>query len=120
MYSNHSLIIRKGKLIQDTNEFVSFSRVFQKDWQKIVLFIEEIEKICTRNSWDIVYVNGKKLSEIQQKESVLECVVNLEELPFRMDKFSGNEGRKKAAVLIQKNVRMYLQKKEFSKIKLII
>jgi IQ domain-containing protein H len=45
-YSLHHFIIRKGKTLEETPEFVSFKRTFYNIFGKIGLIIRELEKFA--------------------------------------------------------------------------
>ena len=61
-YSLHQLMIRKGVLIVDTPEFVSFRRTYLNKWGSISYILHLIEKLLLDNEVEMAIVEGKKVA----------------------------------------------------------
>ncbi len=120
VYSLHQFIIRKGKCLDQTPEFISFKRTYISQWGSISYIIHLLEKMLATFNIDIAYVEGKEIVRLAEEgfelrkpsnDLLFDCVVNKEEvgkhikIPSRM--FKGPKGPEIAAVTIQKNWRMY-------------
>ena len=58
-YSLHQLIFRKGKLIDETPEFVSFRRTHIDRWGPISFILLNFEKLFTDYQVQMAYVDGR-------------------------------------------------------------
>jgi IQ domain-containing protein H len=58
-YSLHQLMFRKGKLIDQTPEFVSFRRTYIDKWGPVSFIIMNFEKLFTDYNVSLAYVDGR-------------------------------------------------------------
>mmetsp|Transcript_7307 Transcript_7307/g.6491 ORF Transcript_7307/g.6491 Transcript_7307/m.6491 type:complete len:142 (+) Transcript_7307:969-1394(+) len=113
IYSLHQFIIRKGKCLDQTQEFVSFKRTYIAQWGSISYIIHLLEKMLGAANVEIAYVDGKELVKLSEEsselnkptnENLFDCIVNKDEvgknikIPTRM--FRGPKGPEYAAVAI--------------------
>lgn len=118
VYSLHQFIIRKGKCLDHTPEFISFKRTYIHKWGSISYIIHLLEKLLFTYNVDLAYIEGKDIAALADEdlkkptpENLFDCIVNKEEvgkiikIPSRM--FKGPKGPELAAINIQKNWRMY-------------
>lgn len=63
-FSLHQFIIRKGKCLDDTPEFLSFKRTYISKWGSISYVIHLLEKMLTNNKVPVAIVEGKKLVDL--------------------------------------------------------
>lgn len=108
-FSLHQFIIRKGKCLDDTPEFLSFKRTYISKWGSISYIIHLLEKMLTNNKVPLAVVEGKKLVDLAnedlkkpQNEDLFDCLINQEEvakfirIPTRM--FTGPNGPTMAVI----------------------
>lgn len=126
-HAAHILLIRKGKVIEETPEFISFKRVIDKDWNKITPFLKTLENFATILEYKIIKVDGNVLYKLSFKAKVsLTEILNAFVKPddFFMTGFNVvslmEELREKAALRIQTFIRMILAKQTVKKIKILI
>lgn len=130
-YSLHQLLFRKGKLIDQTPEFISFRRTYIDRWGAISFVLMNFEKLFSEFGVQLAYVDGRQLAELAQenlskpsKEEIFDCIQNKEEVgklikvPKRM--FKGPEGPILAATCIQKNFRMYKAHEAYKHLKFLM
>ena len=86
-YSLHQLMFRKGKLIDQTPEFVSFRRNNIEKWGPVSYILMNFEKLFSDFIVQLVYVDGRALVELAResldkpsKEAMLDCVTNKDEV----------------------------------------
>ena len=60
-YSLHQLMFRKGKLIDQTPEFVSFRRTYIEKWGPVSFILMNFEKLFTDFNVQLAYVDGRGL-----------------------------------------------------------
>ena len=107
----HEFIIRKGKVLDQTPEFISFKRTYIHKWGSISYIIHLLEKFLATYSIDLAYVEGKQIALLAEEdlkkpsnEQLFDCIVNKDEvgkiikIPSRM--FKGPKGPELAAVTI--------------------
>lgn len=125
-HSQHVFQIRKGKVIQETPEFISFKRVCEKEWNRIEPLIFTLESYAKLLNYRLLKINGSKLYKqiFQPKISVKELMTCF--LPSD-DTASGfnvrdliNHQKNKAAIRIQAFIRMKLAKKTVKKIRILL
>lgn len=58
-YSLYQLMFRKGKLIDQTPEFVSFRRTYIDKWGPVSFIIMNFEKLFTDYNVALAYVDGR-------------------------------------------------------------
>lgn len=61
VYSLHQFIIRKGKVLDETPEFISFKRTYISQWGAISFIIHLLEKFLSTYGIDLAYIEGKQL-----------------------------------------------------------
>ena len=132
VYSLHQFIIRKGKVLDETPEFISFKRTYISQWGAISFIIHLLEKFLSTYGIDLAYIEGKQLVQLAASndmkkppnELLFDCIVNKEDvtkhvkIPSRM--FRGPRGPELAAITIQKNWRMYKAHTAYSQLKFLM
>jgi hypothetical protein len=125
-HSEHMIIFRRGRVLEETPEFESYRRKFADDWDALAAMLLQIESICVQYAVPLAVVNGKLLAELCRSldcggggqvpmERLLVCIDNIQEVaavlrqPGR--RFAGPDGRAHAATTIQAHIRSYLQHK---------
>jgi IQ domain-containing protein H len=125
-HSAHMIIIRKGKILEETPEFESYKRTYAQDWVTLAAMLLQLESICVQYAVPLATVDGKRLAEVCHNletnsaellpvEQLLVCIENIQEVaavlrqPGR--RFAGPDGRTHAATTIQSHIRGYLQHK---------
>lgn len=111
IYSLHEFIIRKGKVLDQTPEFISFKRTYIHKWGSISYIIHLLEKLLTTYNIDMAYIEGKQVAMLAEEdlkkppnELLFDCIMNKEEvgkiikIPSRM--FKGPKGPELAAITI--------------------
>ena len=61
IYSLHQFIIRKGKVLDQTPEFISFKRTYISQWGSVSYIIHLLEKFLSTYGIDLAYIEGKQL-----------------------------------------------------------
>lgn len=61
VYSLHQFIIRKGKVLDQTPEFISFKRTYITQWGSVSYIIHLLEKFLGTYGVDMAYIEGKQL-----------------------------------------------------------
>lgn len=130
-YSLHQLIFRKGKLIDETPEFVSFRRTYIDRWGPISFILLNFEKLFSDYQVPIAYVDGRQLTFLAldtltrpTKEEMFDCCSNKDEVsnnlkvPTRM--FRGPQGPILAATTIQKNFRMFKAREAYKHLRFLM
>lgn len=129
-FSLHRFIIRKGKTLEEAEEFISYKRNFAKDWASISYLIHLLEKMLTEDGVPHAVIDGKKLGELSEKtrkpsrEQLFDCFANPDDvgeyikIPTRM--FKGSQGVDKATMSIQKNWRRYKAQTAYSQLKFLM
>ena len=64
VYSIHQFIIRKGKCLDQTPEFISFKRTYINKWGAISYVIHLLEKLLMNHQVDTAYVYGKEVVKL--------------------------------------------------------
>ena len=59
VFSLHQFIIRKGKVLDQTPEFISFKRTYIAQWGSVSYIIHLLEKFLSTYQIDIAYIDGK-------------------------------------------------------------
>lgn len=117
-FSLHQFVIRKGKVLDTTPEFLSFKRTYINQWAGISFMIHLLEKLLSDYEVPHAIVNGKALAKLAQQSThkpnvvqLYDCLSNSDEIgefikiPARM--FKGQNGTELASISIQKNWRRY-------------
>lgn len=114
-YSEHQVIIRKGKLMV-TPEFSSFKRVYSEGWSCVAEAISFAEKLLGTHGVGLAILDGKKLAERVcgelrkvKEQDILECLLNKEQVVpiVRGSCFRSRIAKDLAAVKIQAAWRGY-------------
>lgn len=90
VYSLHQLIIRKGKVLDQTPEFISFKRTYISKWGQISYILMLLEKMLSKSHVEMAYVEGRKvaalcfgdidLSRKPTDEELFSCISNKDEI----------------------------------------
>lgn len=62
VYSLHQLMIRKGTLLEQTPEFISFKRTYIQRWGSIAYVLHLLEKLMSDAQVELCYVEGRKIA----------------------------------------------------------
>lgn len=130
-FSLHQFLIRRGKCLDDTPEFLSFKRTYISKWGSISYIIHLLEKMLTNNKVPLAVVEGKKLIDLAnedlkkpQNEDLFDCLVNQEEvgkyikIPTRM--FTGPNGPAMAVICIQKYWRGFKARSAYTQLRFLM
>lgn len=123
-YSLHQFMIRKGKTIDTTPEFLSYKRTYTSRWGEITIVIHALEKLLGEYQVPLAYIDGKKVLKLAidpfkkwTVDDLLNCISNqdtvLEYVKIPGKRFAGTNGKELAATCISKTFRMYSQKKKY-------
>ena len=111
--SLHQFIIRQGKSLDQTPEFISFKRTYISQWGSISFIIHLLEKLLATYNVGLAYIEGKEIvklvemedaKKLPSNEALFECIVNKDEvgklikIPSIM--FKGPKGPDVAALII--------------------
>ena len=106
-FAYQTLLVVKGKIARETPDFESFQRTNASIWDKINSVLDKIEAFCELFGIQFAEIDGRKLGEAAQLsivtyDDVYSCLVNVEEFV--------NKKLNEKAKLIQRNVRIFLNK----------
>jgi IQ domain-containing protein H len=134
VFSLHQFIIRKGKVLDQTPEFISFKRTYISQWGSVSYIIHLLEKFLGTYGIDLAYIDGKTLVQLAESQSpdmkkpgnelLFDCIANKDEvskiikIPSRM--FKGPRGPELAAITIQKNWCMYKAHTAYSQLRFLM
>ena len=117
MYSLHEFIIRRGKTLSSTPEFLSYQRSFPKEWAGIQLVIKALEELLLEYAIPLAYIDGKKVAALSVRkmkgytnDELVECIANRDEVLPLINKPHRSAKLTKAATTIQATFRMYRQR----------
>ena len=86
-FSLHQFIIRRGSTLTNTPEFESYKRKHAAVWGPIQDVVNALEKLLTKFSVPVAYVDGNKVALLSQIEfraptvdDMLDCLVNLDQV----------------------------------------
>ena len=68
VYSLHQFIIRKGKCLDQTPEFISFKRTYIHKWGSISYIIHLLEKLLSTYNVDLAYIEGKDIASLAEED----------------------------------------------------
>lgn len=123
-YSLHQFIIRRGKTLNTTPEFVSFQRKYGFLWGSVKTVIQELEEFLVKYGIPLAYINGQKIVELAELEGrrptiseLLECLENIDKQAL-LNKVPGEKykmpgGQSLASVKIQSTYKMFVQRRHF-------
>jgi len=90
VYSLHQLMIRKGTLLEQTPEFISFKRTYISRWGSIAYVLHLLEKMMSDADVELCFVEGRKIAQLAgnesnqlekyTKEQLFDCVVNKDDV----------------------------------------
>jgi len=69
VFSLHQFIIRKGKVLDQTPEFISFKRTYIAQWGSVSYIIHLLEKFLATYQVDLAYIDGKQLVSLAESQS---------------------------------------------------
>ena len=89
-YSLHEIIIRKGKVLSSTPEFLSYRRKYRALWTRISTILNMLEALMEELKVPTAFIDGKAVfrfaEENQQQltvDQLLECIINFDSVrPF--------------------------------------
>ncbi|CUI15395.1 IQ calmodulin-binding protein, putative [Bodo saltans] len=130
LYSLHEFIIRRGRTLRNTPEFVSFKRSYSAQWGSIETVIEQLEDLLTAYGVNMVYIDGKRVMHfavldqgILSKEELMSCIANRQEVEPQMASVvvqyqQGLRGHHVAATKLQSVWKMYRERKRYGRLRI--
>ncbi len=61
-------MIRRGKCLDQTPEFISFKRTYIHKWGSVSYIIHLLEKLLSTYNVDLAYVEGKEIVRLSEEE----------------------------------------------------
>lgn len=127
-YSLHQFIIRKGKTLHSTPEFLSFQRKYQFMWGSIKSLVQKLEHFLSKYNVAIAYINGQKVVELAEQEEreptvrdLLDCLDNVDKEALLAkvpgERYNRPGGQTLAAEKIQATYKMFSQRRVYLDIK---
>ena len=124
-------VVKKGKVVENSPEFVQFKRGNITRWGAISLIIHMIEKMLEKYNVTFAYVDGKSIAALSEEElrvpteqDLFECIVNKDQVGEQMrnpqNKYQGVKGPLLAAVCIQKYWRRFKAYTAYSQLKFLM
>ena len=92
-FSLHQIIIRKGKILDTTPEFISFKRTYLNKWGAVSFILHLIQRLLLDSDVDMAYIEGRKVAILAgtemdlkkpAKEDLYDCIVNKDEVASRI------------------------------------
>ena len=133
IYSLHQFIIRRGKTLIETPEFISYKRKYFGVWPSIEKVIIELEKLLGQYDIKIAYIDGKKIAALAEItdikptiQQLVGCVMNQEELkkfvniPQKKQPLFGPNAEDMAATRIQAYWRMFRCMRAYKRIQMLL
>jgi hypothetical protein len=124
-YSLHQFLIRYGKTLDTTPEFVSFQRKNRENWGAILGVIGALEKLLTKYFVPMAYIDGAVVVKIAADELLVEptieellsCIANCEQVSSLLElpgqRFKGQNSQVTAATCIQSQFRMHCKRGDY-------
>jgi hypothetical protein len=124
-YSLHQFLIRYGKTLDTTPEFVSFQRKNKENWGAILGVIGALEKLLTKYFVPMAYIDGAVVVKIAADELLVEpsieellsCIANCEQVSSLLElpgqRFKGQNSQVTAATCVQSQWRMHCKRGDF-------
>jgi len=92
-FSLHHFIIRRGEVLDDTPEFVSFQRKYAARWGSVNLVIQQLKELMATYMVPLAYADGKRVADLamdalssRTESELLACLVNGEQVQAHMRK----------------------------------
>jgi hypothetical protein len=89
-FSLHHFIIRRGVTVENTPEYLSFERKYNKEWGAVHQLNRKLEAVLKKYSVPLAYVDGQKLVALAREtlvprteRALLGCLVNDEQVPVQ-------------------------------------
>lgn len=128
LYSMYQIVIKGGRVVENTPEYMSFKRTNITKWGAVSLIIYLLEKMMCLYHIPNAVVDGAKLVVLADEEltrpndeELLECIINRAQVIEIMNnpkkKFKGPCGPDLAAICIQKNWRRFKAYDAFTMLK---
>jgi hypothetical protein len=90
-FSLHHFIIRRGELLAETPEFVSFQRKHNERWGAVSEVVRKLQDLLGEYAVPLAYVDGKLAAELafdalalRTERELLGCLVNAEQVAAHM------------------------------------
>ena len=64
----HIFYVRNGKIMHESPEFESFKRVYSHRMEELQVWLDMLEKVCTKLDVKLLKVNGGKLLKYVMKQ----------------------------------------------------
>lgn len=122
----HIFLVRYGKVIEETPEFVSFKRICELEWHRILPLIKMMEKNAKNLGIKLIKVNGGELYKLLFKPAIthrdlLSCFVPFDDNDTGYNVIDlWNKLKESSAIKIQKWIRMKLAQKMVNRIRVFI
>ena len=126
-YSLHQFIIRRGKVLDTTPEFLSFKRTHVAQWGPITTVIKLLEELLSRFSVPMAYIDGHSVVKLSERaeldlhpgpDELIACIANVDQvgalirLPGRRFAKDGS-GKSRASLCIQTCWRRFVCRREY-------
>lgn len=120
-YSLHQFVIRKGKTLSSTPEFLSFRRKYAYMWGQVENIIRLLEDFMINYSINLAYVNGQKVVALAEDDlhkpqltELLDCLENVDKVSILMkipgQRYIGDDGPDAAATKLAATYKMHRQR----------
>ncbi|KAG8470418.1 hypothetical protein KFE25_008839 [Diacronema lutheri] len=130
-FSLHHFIIRRGELLDETPEFVSYHRKYAQQWGPLSSTIAQLRALLAEYAVPLAYVDGKKLAELaldalaaRTERELLACLVNAEQVESHMRRpgarYAGGEraaAGRRAATAIQAEWRRMRVARDYARLR---
>lgn len=129
LYSLHEFIIRRGRTLRNTPEFVSFKRSYVTQWGSIETVVEQLEDLLTAYGVPTAYIDGKQVVHyavldqgVLSKEELMSCIANRQEVEPLMASVvvqyqQGLRGHHVAATKLQSVWKMYRERRRYGRLR---
>jgi hypothetical protein len=129
-FSLHHFIIRRGEVLDETPEYVSYQRKYSEHWGVIAALIAKLQQLLAEYNVPLAYVDGKLVAELaldalasHSDLELLGCLVNVEQVQAHMSKpgarYQGKQASasRTAATVIQACWRRLLVSREYAQLR---
>jgi len=69
-YSLHHLLLRKGKFLTSTPEFISFARLYREHWGAVKVVLQALEELAQRYRIGLATIDGSRVYKLAEEEHV--------------------------------------------------